>query len=218
MSCMIKNSTELFCHEAICFIPITDYKFKDKAQLEKTLDHGFNDISFFPSWEDFLARSQNKMPTYMNYMAYLLCNSATQQIYGVIAVQLIDYNELKTKVQNILPDIQKYLYLSWIALDHQYRSLNYFALLFEYYQTLIRKFRIELKQRIEGAAIVIRRMRPVLWSLFNDETRCPENIDENFDKSCRKFTFLFQPGELLDQKVEPAQDHVMIFINSSKKK
>jgi hypothetical protein len=129
----------------------------------------------------------------------------------------MSYSELKSKVQNILPDIQKYLYLSWIALDSRFRSFNYFALLFEYYQILIRKFRNQLKERIEGAAIVIRRMRPILWSLFNDETKCPEIINESFSKSNRKFTFLFQPGELLGLIKEPAQDHLMIFINTSKK-
>jgi hypothetical protein len=211
------NSTELFCREAISFIPITEYKFQNKEQLDATLEHGFKDIPFFPSWREFLERSQDKFSTYRNYMAYLLCNMKAQQIFGVIAVQLIDYSELKTKVQNILPDVQKYLYLSWIALDGRYRSFNYFALLFEYYQTLIRKFRDQLNDRIEGAAIVIRRMRPVLWSLFNDETQCPEGIEENFSKTCRKFTFLFQPGEILGQRIEPAQDHVMIFINTSKK-
>jgi hypothetical protein len=212
------NSTELFYGEAISFIPITEYKFANKEQLNATLDHGFNDIPFFPSWKEFLERSQNKIPAYLNYMAYLLCDSKTQQILGVIAVQLINYSELKTKVQNILPDVQKYLYLSWIALDGRYRSFNYFSLLFEYYQILIRKFRGQLNERIEGAAIVIRRMRPILWSLFNDESRCPVIINENFSKSCRKFTFLFQPGEILGQKMEPAQDHVMIFLNTSKKK
>ena len=69
-------------------------------------------------------------------MAYLLCRHIDGEIIGVLAVQLTDYDSLKSKVQAIIPDINTYLYLSWIALEVKYQKINYFALLFEFYHAL----------------------------------------------------------------------------------
>jgi hypothetical protein len=64
------NPTESFCREAISFIPITEYEFINKEQLDAKLDHGFKDIPFFPTWNEFLSRSQGENIAYPNYMTF----------------------------------------------------------------------------------------------------------------------------------------------------
>ena len=112
--------------EALQFIPITKFNFDlVDVDLKNSLNHGFKDLEqFFPSWKEFLGRSQGKYPKYQNYMAFLLVKPTEDQleIIGVLAVQLITYAKLKEKNFAITKDISNYLYLSWIALDQKYQS------------------------------------------------------------------------------------------------
>jgi hypothetical protein len=41
-----------FQQEALSFIPITEYKLK--FDLNSILNHGFDDIPFFPTWDELL--------------------------------------------------------------------------------------------------------------------------------------------------------------------
>ena len=147
-------------------------------------------------------------------MAYVLCRHINGEIIGVLAVQLTDYDSLKSKVQAIIPDINTYLYLSWIALDVKYQKINYFALLFEFYHALIRRFRKKLNTSIEGAAVAIRRMRPVLWNLLNSEESCPASTDTQIIKESPRVNFLIKPGETIDPNLTPKQDHLLIIFNA----
>ena len=149
-------------------------------------------------------------------MAYLLCRSNNNDIIGVLAVQLIDYKSLQSKVFAIIPEIKKYLYLSWIALDINFQNFNYFAFLFEFYHILLRRFRNQFKERIEGAAITIRRMRPIMWNLFNDEEECPKTIEKIIIKDSPRFKFIFQPIEILDPTITLAQDHLLMLFKTSR--
>ena len=106
------------------------------------------------------------------------------------------------------------MYLSWIALDEEYQSYNYFSILFEYYNTLIRRLRSEFKLDLEGAAIIIRRMRPIIWNLFNDEKKCPTTINKPFTKDNPRYKFTFLPGELIKKGIQPKQDHLLIQIKN----
>ena len=125
--------------EGLSFIPITKYPFSQKEiNLSQNLDHRFEDLKhIFPSWEGFLNRSLGNNPNYPNYMKYLLCKSKENEIIGLLAVQLIEFENLFKKNKAVHPRIKDYVYLSWIGVDYKYRSLNYFTLLFEYYYTLI---------------------------------------------------------------------------------
>jgi hypothetical protein len=204
-----------FRQEALFFIPITEYKIK--LDLDQRLNHGFNDIPFFPTWKEFLERSQGHLPEYPNYMTYLLCRSVNLEIIGLIAVQINTYDNLKSKVQVLLPEIHKYLYLSWIAVDVRYRAYNYFTQLFDFYHSLIRRLRTELKENVEGAAIVIRRMRPVIWSLFNCDESCPSTINAVIKKESRRFSFIIKPNEIFNQALKPSQDHMLILFDPPNK-
>lgn len=171
-----------FLSEALDIIPITQYSFSNSTILKRKLNHGFDDIDhIFPTWEEFRNRSEDKVKKVNNYMAYLLCKHNGGEIIGVLAVQLADYHSLKSKVDAIIPEVNTYLYLSWIALDVEYQKINYFSFLFEFYHTLIRRFRKKLNVPIEGAAVAIRRMRPVLWNLLNIDEPCPDSISEKKD-------------------------------------
>ena len=127
-------------NEGLRIIPITELKLDDIERFG-TLDHGFEDIPFFPSWKEFYLRSIGKESKYPDYMAFVLRRNDENPPIGVLAVQVMNYEQIKTKVIVALPKIEKYLYLSWIALEKQYHSLNYFAVLFDFYQSLIRKLR-----------------------------------------------------------------------------
>ncbi len=209
-----KDNKINFSQEALRIIPITQYDLK--GQESKGLNHGFNDLPFFPNWQDFLNRSSNTDIKYQNYMAYLLCKLNSNEIIGVLAVQLIDYESLQSKVLAITPKIKKYLYLSWIALDINYQNFNYFVFLFEYYHTLIRRFRNQFNERIEGATITIRRMRPLMWSLFNNEEESPTTIEKNFIKDSPRFKFIFVPLEQYDPTIKPSQDHLLMLFKTSR--
>ena len=216
--------------EAISFIPITKYNFSNKdISLTDSLNHDFNDLSFFPTWQGFLDRSTGENPNYQNYMVFLMCKSSLrekiedstqyyQQIIGVLAVQLIDFDSLQKKNFAVVPEINNYLYLSWIALDNKFQSTNYFSILFEYYYALIRRFRKHFNLTIEGAAITIRRMRPVFWSLFNDGTKCPTITDRIIKKQSAKFKLSIMPIELFDEDIDPdqKQDHILISFKERK--
>jgi hypothetical protein len=214
--------------EAISFIPITQFSFsKAEINKDKKLDHGYNDISFFPTWQEFLNRSTGKNPNYPNYMTFLMCKPKIiahpeedikheQQIIGVIAVQLVDFDSLQEKNFVVVPEINNYLYLSWIALDCNYQSNNYFFIQFEYYYSLIRRFRTLFNINVEGAAIMIRRMRPVFWSLFNDGQECPTGIDKIIKKQSPRFKITLMPIEIVDESITPKQDHALILFKQRK--
>ncbi len=204
-----------FRQEALFFIPITEYKMK--LDLDQRLNHGFDDISFFPTWREFLERSQGHLSEYPNYMTYLLCRSVNLEIIGLIAVQINTYDNLKSKVQVLLPEIHKYLYLSWIAVDIRYRAYNYFTQLFDFYHSLIRRLRTELKENVEGAAIVIRRMRPVIWSLFNCDESCPSTTNAVIKKESRIFSFIIKPNEIFNPALKPSPDHMLILFDPPNK-
>jgi hypothetical protein len=218
-------SDNFWDQEALQFIPITKFSFNsERIDLNESLDHGFPDVkNFFPTWRDFLTRSTGKNPNYSNYMTFLLVKpniiSDSQknlvykkQIIGVLAVQLLKYDKLEDRNMATSDNIDNYLYLSWIALDQKYQSYNYFSLLFEYYNSLIRRFRKILKTNIEGIAIIIRRMREVIWGLFNDNEKCPENTDREFTKKSARFDITFIPYEIFDPLFQPIQDHILITI------
>ena len=149
-------------------------------------------------------------------MTFLLCKSIDLEIIGLIAVQLNTYVILKSRVQTLMPEIHYYLYLSWIAVDLKYHAYNYFTQLFEFYHSLIRRLRVELMDNVEGAAITIRRMRTVIWSLFNSEEPCPSLNNSVIKKESRRFSFLIKPNEIFNENLKPAQDHVLILFNPSK--
>lgn len=204
-----------YLSEALDIVPITQYQFNDLGILYLSLNHGFGDIGhIFPTWKVFLDRSEGKVQGIENYMAYVLCRHINGEIIGVLAVQLTDYDSLKLKVQAIIPDINTYLYLSWIALDVKYQKINYFALLFEFYHALIRRFRKKLNTSIEGAAVAIRRMRPVLWNLLNSEESCPTSTDTQIIKESPRVNFLIKPGETIDPNLTPKHDHLLIMFNA----
>ena len=149
-------------------------------------------------------------------MAYLLCKHDNDEIVGVLAVQLADYDVLKVKVHALTPDISTYLYLSWIALDIKYQKFNYFAFLFEFYHVLVRRFQVQSSTRIGGAAIAIRRMRPYLWSLLNTTMRCPGDTDKPLYKETTRITLFIKPSEIISPDIEPAQDHVLMLFDTLK--
>lgn len=213
---------------ALRIIPITKFKFPNQ-QIHNKLDHGYEVLSFFPTWGEFLKRSEGIFEGYQNYMTYLLCKLDSKgdnddfnkeislsKIIGVIAVQLIDYNSLNNKFEAVIPEIENYLYLSWIGLDKEYQSSNYFSLLFEFYFTLIRRYRNEFNLEIEGSAIIMRRMRPVLWSLFNHEIECPLTNKKEIIKDSPRFRFIFIPVEIIDSKIELKKDYVIMFFKQRK--
>jgi hypothetical protein len=222
MKSSLTNSLVSWNQEAISIIPITEYPFSNtNVNLDDHLEHGYSDISFFPSWQEFLNRTTGENPNYPDYMTFLLCKKRLiknseelsvyrEQIIGILAVQLIDYDSLHIKNKAVIPAIKDYLYLSWIALDINFQSYNYFSLLFEFYYTLIRRIRIQRNMEIEGAAISIRRMRPILWSLFNDNEKCPIANDATIIKDSPRFKFHFIPIELVDKSIILKQDHVLI--------
>jgi hypothetical protein len=217
MNPLFIDTNQFFTHESVKIIPITQYPFTmdlDK-KLESKLNHGFEDLPNFPSWKDFYNRSINRETEYPNYMAYLLVKMDDNVIIGVLAVQLIDYNQLKSKVHSISPKVNQYLYLSWIALDFNYQKLNYFIFLFEFYKILIRKLRQNLNCRVEGAAIIIRRMRKILWSLFNINKECPNITNRQIIKKSERFIFIFEPCEIFDSTITPVQDHLCMIFNFS---
>ncbi|MFX0103798.1 MAG: hypothetical protein ACFFCS_29820 [Candidatus Hodarchaeota archaeon] len=185
--------------------------------LDEQLDHGYGDVgNFFPTWGEFLDRSSQKREKYKNYMAYLLCKHDSNEIIGVLAVQYSIFDELIRKVQTLTPRIKNYLYLSWIALDRQYQKVNYFALLFEFFHVLVRKLQDRLGTRVGGAAVTIRRMRPLMWSLLNLKSKCPETINESILHESPKITYFIKPGELIDPNLKPPQDHVLILFDTVK--
>jgi hypothetical protein len=206
---------EFFNRENLHIIPITDLQLIDLEGYGK-LNHGFNDIPFFPSWREFYQRSVGKILQYPDYMAFVLILKNNSPPIGVLAVQLMDYNHIKSKVRVVVPKINLYLYLSWIALDVQFQSLNYFTILFDFYQVLIRKLRNQYQTRIEGAAIVIRRMRPVLWRFLNCGQECPQTTEKSIIQDTKRFSFTFQPSELFDPALIPTQDHVLMLFKSRK--
>ena len=206
-----------YLNEALQLVPITEYSFLNAEMLDKCLNHGFDDLDeFFPSWKELLDRSQGKVLGYDNYMAYLLCSRKRDEIIGFLAVNLTQYEELLSRVKSLTPEISTYLYLSWIALDYRYRKVNYFAFLFEYYHALIRRFQKQVGKRIGGAAIAIRRMRPMLWSLLNTDIECPLERDKPIYIKTTRITYLIEPCELFDPKIKPPQDHVLILFDSTK--
>jgi hypothetical protein len=186
----------------------------DEIERFGTLFHGFDDIPFFPTWKEFYQRSVGKVPQYPDYMAFVLITKDNFPPIGVLAVQLMDYDQIKTRVIVALPKIQRYLYLSWIALGKEYQNLNYFAVLFDFYQSLIRKLRKQYQTRIEGAAIAIRRMRPVLCRFLNCDSECPTTTRETIIQETSKYTFTSQPSEIFDPTLFPVQDHVLMFFKS----
>ncbi len=191
-------------HETLRIVPIIQLNPEDLNEFG-TLHHGFKDIPFFPSWTEFYRRSVGQNPQYPDYMAFVLITNENFPPIGVLAVQLMKYNQLKQKVRVVISDIDQYLYLSWIALESTNRNVNYFAILFDFYQVLIRKLCIELHTRIEGATIAIRRMRPILWRFLNCNIECPTTTDESIVQDTSRFTFTFQPSELFDENLAPAQ-------------
>ena len=113
-----------------------------------------------------------------------------------------------------IKNIENYLYLSWIALDQRFQAYNYFAVLFEYYNSLIRRFREILKKNLQGIAVIIRRMRAVIWGLFNDNNECPNRINREFSKSSPRFDVTFVPYEIFNESFTPKQDHILIEFKS----
>jgi hypothetical protein len=213
----ISQHTIDFLKEALRIIPITEFPFHASETLEKRLHHGFTDIGeFFPSWREFLDRSLGKIPGYENYMAYLLTRHEDDEIIGVLAVQLATYDILKTKVFSLTPDIDQYLYLSWIALDTKFQKVNYFAFMFEFYHALVRRFQVEIGTRIGGAAIAIRRMRPYIWSLLNVNQMCPGDTDRSVYKETTRITLYIRPSETISPDIKPTQDHVLFLFGSSR--
>ena len=198
--------------EGISFVPITEFPFTDKnINLTDKLDHGFEDLKkLFPSWQGFLNRSLGNNSDYPKYMTYLLCRSKDQNIIGVLAVQLLDFDNLFKKNKAAHPKIKDYLYLSWIGVDRRFRSLNYFSLLFEYYYSLVRQFRKHYDIKFQGAAIIIRRMRQYLWSLFNEDEICPDYTGNVIVKDSPRFTISFMPSETINKEIDVEQDHILI--------
>ena len=209
-------------------IPITEYSFfKGNIKLDTHLNHKFKDISFFPNWQEFLDRSTGKNPDYPNYMTFLLIKPQAiinnkeniekhGKIIGILAVQLINYDSLKIKNKAAISSIKNYLYLSWIALDHNFQSTNYFSLLFEYYYSLIRYYRNYYRKNIEGAAIIIRRMRPIIWSLLNDEEECPTENDHIIKKMTPRVRLNVVPSEFFNKSIILKQDHVLFLFKERK--
>jgi hypothetical protein len=217
-------------HHSLNIIPITEYSFS-KANIKRNtcLNHKFRDISFFPTWQEFLNRSTGKNPDYPNYMTFLLTkpqiviNNKEQiekhgEIIGILAVQLINYDSLKIKNKAAIYSIKNYLYLSWIALEHNFQSTNYFSLLFEYYYSLIRYYRNYYKKNIEGATIIIRRMRPVIWSLLNDKEECPQKNDHIIKKVTPRVRLNIVPSEFINKSILLKQDHILILFKERKSK
>ncbi len=119
-----------------------------------SLERSITDLTtshFFLLGQNFINEALEH-PQYPDYMAFVLITNEIVPPIGVLAVQLMKYNQLKQKVRVVISDINQYLYLSWIALGATNRNVNYFAILFDFYQVLIRKLRLELHTRIEGAA------------------------------------------------------------------
>jgi hypothetical protein len=206
-------SDNFFSDESVKIISILKYPFKNN--LDESLNHGFQDLPNFPTWREFLNRSQKKNPAYKHYMTYLLCKVESNEIIGVLAVEFYDYELLKTKVHSIIPQVQNYLYLSWIALDAKFQKLNYFTFLFEFYKILIRRLRQITNTRVEGAAIIIRRMRKILWSFFNTNDECPLTVTEKIIEKSKKFTFVIEPCEIFDEKITLLQDHLLMLFDFS---
>jgi hypothetical protein len=147
-------------------------------------------------------------------MAFVLLLKRISVPIGVLAVQVMDYDQIKSKVRVAVPKISKYLYLSWIALDIEYQNLNYFSILFDFYQVMIRKLRNQYNIRVEGAAIAIRRMRPVLWHFLNCDNECPATTSETIIQETKRFSFTFQPSEIFASNLFPVQDHVLMLFKN----
>jgi hypothetical protein len=94
---------KFFQQEAVSFIPITENK--SSLDSNASLDHGFDDLPFFPTWGEFLQRSQDHIAQYPNYMTYLFCKSSNLEIIGLIAVQYSMFDKLKSKVQPRVGDL-----------------------------------------------------------------------------------------------------------------
>lgn len=82
-------------------------------------------------------------------------------------------------------------------------------MLFEYYYVILRQFRKLYAIRFQGAAIIIRRMRQYLWSLFNEGEECPNTIDDVIVKDSPRFTISFLPSETINKNIDVKQDHVL---------
>jgi hypothetical protein len=204
---------DFFNQQNLKIISITKMNLEKLKKLG-TLNHGFKDIPFFPTWIEFYERSIGQNEKYPNYMTYILSIDGKKPPIGVLAVQLLSYDQLKNKVRVVISDVNQYLYLSWIALDDGVRSQNYFGVLFDFYQVLLKKLRQQYQTRIEGAAIAIRRMRPILWQFLNCDAECPKSTDESFTQDTKRYTFTFQPSESFDKSLDSIQDHVLMLFKS----
>ena len=101
-------------------------------------------------------------------------------------------------------------------MDQKYQAYNYFPMLFEYYNSLIRRFREILNIKLQGIAVIIRRMREIIWGLFNVNEECPTIIDKEFSKTSPRFDITFIPYEIFNESFMPKQDHILIEFKSRK--
>ncbi len=175
-----------------------------------SLDHGYSDLPFFPSWRDFLDRSSGKVHGYLEYMAYVVMKQHIPDPIGVVAVQHVPFEKIRDKVPVVIPDHESYLYLSWIALEKAHQNKKYFEMLFHFYRSIVKQLSDAYSTKIGGAAILIRRMRPLFWNILNQIEDCPSLIDRLFSGGNKKMQMVFLPAETLPNPPPVAQDYVMI--------
>ena len=188
----------------IIFCDITTFQ-------QPILNHGYSDLPNFPSWQEFADRSNGLKKGYENYVAYVVFkNDNFTSLIGVVAIQLNTYESLKDKVPIITPGYNQYLYLSWIAIDASQQDKKYFEILFYFYKSIVKQLAMTLSTKIAGAAIVVRRMRSLFFSLLNRSEQYPETTKRNFDGKNRKMGMVFMPSELLSKPPPIPQDFVMI--------
>ena len=192
----------------ISIIPITQIDVSSFST--KSLDHGYFDLPFFPSWHDFLNRSMGTAKEYLQYMAYVVMKQYVPDPIGVVAVQFVSFENIKDKVPVVIPDHGSYLYLSWIALHRAYQNKKYFEMLFHFYRSIVKQLSDSHSTKIGGAAILIRRMRPFFWNILNQLDDCPTIVDRLFSGRNKKMQMVFLPAETLPNPPSIAQDFVMI--------
>jgi hypothetical protein len=174
------------------------------------LDHGYSDLPFFPSWRDFLDRSSGKVQEYLEYMAYVVMKQHISDPIGVVAVQFVPFEKIRDKVPVVIPDHGSYLYLSWVALDRDHQNKKYFEMLFHFYRSIVKQLSDAYSTKIGGAAILIRRMRPLFWNILNQIDECPSLTHKLFSGRNKKMQMVFLPAETLPNPPHIAQDYVMI--------
>ncbi|HME50893.1 MAG TPA: hypothetical protein VKM55_01625 [Candidatus Lokiarchaeia archaeon] len=174
------------------------------------LNYGYSDLSFFPSWQEFSDRSEGKKPEYQDYMAYVVFKNESVSPIGIVAVQFTTYEKLKEKVPIVVPEYKWYLYLSWIAIETEQQDRKYFEILFHFYKSIVKQLATDQSTKIGGAAILIRRMRPLFVNLLNVSDSCPRITDRTFSVENNKMQMVFMPSETLKKPPAIPQDYMMI--------